>query len=276
MINTVEYLRRLNEAVAFLRGRLGKAPRTVLVLGSGLGDFVEDLGRVESLAYDQIPHFPQPSAPGHPGKLVRAARGGRKFCVLGGRVHFYEGYSLQDVVFSVRVLALWGANIFVVTNSAGGINPEFQVGDLMFIRDHINLMGANPLAGPNLDSLGQRFPDMSEAYDRDLLKVARKSGTELNLLLREGVYLAVSGPSYETPAEITMCRQLGADAIGMSTVPEVIALKQMGARILGISCIVNMAAGILPQKLAHDKVLEVTARLKEPFGNFMLNLIERI
>lgn len=276
MFDPTEYLRRLNEAVSFLRGRLGETPRTVLVLGSGLGDFVEDLGRVETLAYDTIPHLPRPTVPGHPGKLTVAAHGGRKFCVLGGRVHFYEGYSLQDVVFSVRVLALWGAENFVLTNSAGGINPEFRIGDLMLIHDHINLMGANPLAGPNLDSLGQRFPDMSEAYDRELLKAARKSGTQLNLNLREGVYLAVSGPSYETPAEITMCRKLGADAIGMSTVPEVIALNHMGARILGVSCIVNRAAGVLPQKLAHEQVLEVTSQLKEPFGDFMLNLIERI
>jgi purine-nucleoside phosphorylase len=202
---------------------------------------------------------------GHAGKLILGEASGVPVAALQGRVHFYEGYSMSDVVFPVRVLGGLGIRQLVATNAAGGVNINFRPGDLMLITDHINLMGTNPLVGNNIDELGVRFPDMSEAYDSAMREVALRAARRRGISLREGVYIGLSGPSYETPAEIRMCRALGADAVGMSTVPEVIAASHMGIRTLGISCITNMAAGILPRKLTHQEVMETTEKVKEQF-----------
>lgn len=270
------YLSRLEGAVAFLRARWGNAPPVALVLGSGLGDFLEVIPGATSLPYQEIPHFPVSAVVGHAGRLVVASHQEKRFCALQGRVHFYEGYPPDEVAFAVRALGLWGAETFLITNAAGGINPVFQPGDLMLIRDHINLMGSNPLRGPNLEILGERFPDMSEAYSASLLGLARSCAAALSLELKEGVYVGLAGPSYETPAEIRACRVLGADAVGMSTVPEVIALNHMHKQVLGLSCITNMAAGILPRKLRHQEVLETTRRVKEKFRALILTILERL
>lgn len=260
--------------MAFFKRRLGPPPDIALVLGSGLGDFVEQLADRSVLPFDQIPNFPVSTVVGHSGQLTHARTGDGSFCALQGRVHLYEGVPPSEVVFAVRALGFWGVDQFVITNAAGAVNLSFRPGDFMLIRDHINLQGDNPLCGPNLDLLGPRFPDMTEAYDSELRKSARHSAKELAMELREGVYVAVKGPSYETPAEITLCRTLGADAVGMSTVPEVIALNHMGKRVLGISCITNMAAGILPQKMRHEEVLETTSRIQSQFARLILNFLE--
>lgn len=273
MSNPTQYLDRLKEAAAFLENRFGEAPPAALVLGSGLGDFVDGLPGMETLPYREIPHFPVSAVVGHAGKLSVGEYEGRKFCALQGRVHYYEGHTPGEITFSVRAVALWGARDFVITNAAGGIRSDLKPGDLLLLGDHINLMGINPLHGPPLDALGEPFPDLSEAYDRALLQLARRCGKELGLDLKEGVYVALAGPSYETPAEIRMCRTLGADAVGMSTVPEVIALNHMGRRVLAISCISNMAAGVLPQKLRHQEVLETATRVRRVFSQLILKII---
>lgn len=194
---------------------------------------------------------------------------------MQGRVHVYEGYALAQVAFPAQVLGLWGVKRFVVANAAGAINPVFCPGDLMLIQDHINLMGGSPLRGPNLDALGERFPEMGEAYDRSLLAWARQCGQDLGLKLREGVYVGLPGPNYETPAEIRMCWLVGADAVGMSTVPEVIALNQMRKRVLGVSCITNMAAGMQPERLRHEEVLAVVSQMQEKASGLILKILER-
>jgi purine-nucleoside phosphorylase len=235
-------------------------PRVAVVLGSGLGAFAEELsGRVE-IPYSQIAGWPLSTAVGHAGRLTLGAMGGVGVAVMSGRAHLYEGYTPQQVVFGVRALGALGVRSFVFTNAAGGINLDYRRGALVLITDHINLQGSNPLAGPNDDSLGPRFPDLSEAYSRRYREIALEAGRELAIELNEGVYAALLGPNYETPAEIRYLRAIGADLVGMSTVPEVIAANHMGARVLAISCVTNMAAGILPQKISHEEVLE-TGRL---------------
>ncbi|MFQ5930644.1 MAG: purine-nucleoside phosphorylase [Acidobacteriota bacterium] len=276
-LNAEEYFSRLKDAIHFLRDRLGEDPPSMgLVLGSGLGEFVQELRAVQSIPYREIPHFPVSKLVGHCGQLSLGTHKGKRFCALAGRVHLYEGLPAAEIVFAVRVIALWGAETFILTNAAGGINTEFRAGDLMLIKDHINLLGENPLCGPNLDALGERFPDMSEAYSPSLLALAHECGEELGLALKEGIYSALPGPNYETPAEIRMCRLLGADAVGMSTVPEVIALNHMRKKVMGLSCITNMAAGILPKKLHHDEVLQTTQRVKQEFSALLLRIIERL
>jgi purine-nucleoside phosphorylase len=263
----------IQEAVAAVRERCGLRPAIGLILGSGLGGFCETLHRPEAIRFEEIPHFPRATIAGHVGRLVFGDVMGVPVAALAGRVHFYEGNSMARVGFSVRVLGCLGIRRLVVTNAAGGINAAFQPGDLMLIRDHINLMGANPLAGSNIDELGPRFPDMSEAYDSAMCEAALRAAAQTGVKLRVGVYVALSGPSYETPAEIGMCRILGGDAVGMSTVPEVIVANHMGIRVLGISCITNMAAGLLPRRLSHEEVLETTERTKEKFSLLLTSLI---
>jgi len=273
--NTVDgYLKELEEAVRWLRDRIGEPPEYALVLGSGLGAFVEEVRNSRTIPYQEIPYFPVSGVLGHKGQLTLVDSETARFCALQGRVHSYEGRSLGRVVFAVRVLATWGIESFIVTNAAGGINRGFSVGDLMLIDDHINLIGGNPLTGPNLGVLGPRFPDMTFAYDPGFRKKAKECSKKLRLSLREGVYAAVQGPSYETPAEIEMLRRLGADAVGMSTVPEVIALNHMGKRVLGISCITNMAAGVSGERMAHDDVIDTTTRVKDDFGRLILSVLE--
>ena len=261
---------KLTETADFIHARCRQQPALGLVLGSGLGAYADSFENKVVLPFSTIPHFPIPTVSGHPGNLITGSVEGIPCIALQGRLHFYEAYSMRDIAFPIRVLGHLGVPRLIVTNAAGGINTAFQPGDLMLIEDHINLMGSNPLIGSGPDVSAPRFPNMSEAYDKDMretaLEVARREG----IILRQGVYIAVSGPSYETPAEIRMCRTLGADAIGMSTVPEVIAAVAMGIRVLGISCITNMAAGIRPRKITHGEVLETTKAVEGKF-RFLLN-----
>ena len=270
------YQDRLERAAGFLQARLGDPPSTALVLGSGLGDFVDALPAHASLVYGEIPGFPGSGVIGHPGKMTHSGGRGVPFCALQGRSHFYEGLPQSEIVFPVRSLALWGIRDFVITNAAGAVHRDFSPGNLVVISDHINLSGDNPLAGSNLEALGERFPDMTNAYHPDLRKAVLEAGRELGLDLRQGVYVCVKGPSYETPAEIRMLRALGADVVGMSTVPEVISLNHMRCRVVGISCITNMAAGILPEPLEHDQVLETTRQVRQDFENLLLGFLDRV
>jgi purine-nucleoside phosphorylase len=234
-----------------------------VVLGSGLGAFADTLDDAVATPYSEIAGWPQSTAIGHAGKLVTGRIGSTEVIVLAGRAHLYEGYSASQVTFGIRELARRGVRGVILTNAAGGINLDYLPGDLVLISDHINLLGQNPLTGPNDDSVGPRFPDMSEAYSREYREVARQEAVELNVKLQEGIYAAVPGPSYETPAEIRYLRSIGADLVGMSTVPETIAANHLGMKVLAISCVTNMAAGILPQKLHHSEVLETGERVKD-------------
>jgi purine-nucleoside phosphorylase len=256
-------LASVEEAVRSIRVRSDLQPRIGLVLGSGLGAFADSLQDAARVAYGEIPGFPVSTAIGHKGELVLGRARGVPVAVMAGRVHRYEGYSLAQVVFPVRVLARLGAEVLVLTNAAGGVNTSFRPGELMLIDDHINLMGDNPLVGPNEEAFGPRFFDMSAAYDPALREIAERACTRTGVVARRGVYLALTGPSYETPAEIRMMRMLGADAVGMSTVPEVIAARHMGLRVLGVSCITNMAAGVTGEKLDHKEVLEVGEKVAQ-------------
>ncbi|HLU99953.1 MAG TPA: purine-nucleoside phosphorylase [Acidobacteriota bacterium] len=268
-----EYVKQLEVARSFLQKELGPAPESALVLGSGLGVFLEQVDHEVEIPYHEVPGFPIPSVVGHAGRLTISCTGEKRYCALQGRVHWYEGFSMAEIVFSVRALALCGVNTFIITNAAGAINVEVEPGDLMLISDHINLLGDNPLVGVNLDVLGERFPDMTEAYDRALLELGRRCARELQMPIWQGVYAAVKGPSYETPAEIRMLRIIGADAVGMSTVPEVIALNHMRKRVMGISCITNMAAGVLSTRLDHRDVLETTQKVQEKFARLLLKVL---
>ena len=250
----------LDQAAAFVRARTTLAASVGVVLGSGLGAFADTLEQATSIPVAEIPHFPASTVAGHGGALVVGRCGGAAVCAMKGRVHYYEGYSLAEVVFPVRVLARLGVKTLVLTNAAGGVNTAFAPGDLMVIEDHINLLG-NPLVGPNEDGLGPRFPDLSDAYDRQLGRLAEEACAAVGIRCHRGVYLALSGPSYETPAEIRMARVLGADAVGMSTVPEVIAARHAGLRVAALSCISNLAAGVSPHKLDHAEVLATGARV---------------
>lgn len=254
-------LARLDEAAGAVRGRTDLRPSIGVVLGSGLGAFADALDDAVAVPFGDIPHFPAATVAGHSGALVVGRSRGVPVAVLKGRVHFYEGHRLDEVVFPVRVLGRLGVRTLVLTNAAGAINPAFAPGDLMVIEDHLNLLG-NPLLGPNEDALGPRFPDMSEAYDRGLRDAAEAACRAAGVRSHRGVYVSLPGPSYETPAEIRMFRTMGADAVGMSTVPEVIAARHMGMRVVGLSCLTNMAAGVTNRKLDHREVLETGERVK--------------
>jgi purine-nucleoside phosphorylase len=252
----------LGEAVRFVQSKTPLRPAIGLVLGSGLGAFARSLEKATAIPYGEIPHFPTSTAIGHSGELVVGHCQGVPVAVMSGRAHYYEGYTLQQVVFPVRVLGRMGVKILILTNAAGSVNVAYKPGELMVISDHINFMGGNPMIGPNEDQLGLRFFDMSEAYDPQLREIAEKACWKAGVTVRKGVYIAFTGPSYETPAEIKMSRAMGADAVGMSTVPEVIAARHMGVRVLGISCITNMAAGVIKKPLDHREVLEVGEKVK--------------
>ncbi len=250
--------------------------RIGIILGSGLGAFAETLENREEKPHSDIPGWPVSTVGGHAGKLVTGRLGKTDVIVSAGRAHLYEGYTAQQVAYPIRELAWRGMTSLVITNAAGAVNLSYKPGDLVLISDHINLMGVNPLTGPNDESFGPRFPDMSEAYSREYREIAKRAGTELGLTLHEGVYAAVPGPSYETPAEIRYLRTIGADLVGMSTVPEVIAANHMGIKVLGISCVTNMAAGILPQKLTHQEVLETGERVKDTLAALLRAVIPRL
>jgi len=264
---------KIEAAAAYLQERVAVRPRVGLVLGSGLGDLADRIADAVRVPYADIPHFPRSTVQGHRGQLVVGRLAGTPVCAMQGRVHFYEGYSLAEVVRPVRIMGRLGVTTLVVTNAAGGINFAFQPGDLMLIADHINFFGANPLVGPNEEALGPRFPDMTAAYDPELRALARRVAAREGVPLREGVYLGLSGPSFETPAEIRAFRMLGADAVGMSTVPEVIAARHMGLRVLGISCISNLAAGMLPEPLSHEDVIATTARAAADLARLVTGIV---
>ncbi|HTQ56682.1 MAG TPA: purine-nucleoside phosphorylase [Bryobacteraceae bacterium] len=266
----------IRQAVEFLKSQIEVRPQVAVVLGSGLGAFAEELENPLAIPYASIPGWPSSTAIGHAGRLVFGKLAALDVAVMAGRVHLYEGYSPAQVTFGVRVLGLLGVRSMLFTNAAGGINLELERGGLVLISDHINLQGSNPLAGPNDDALGPRFPDMSEAYPRELRALAHEVGSELGLRLAEGVYAAMLGPSYETPAEIRYLRTIGADVVGMSTVPEVIAANHMGMRVLGISCVTNMAAGILPQRISHAEVLETGEMVRGTLVRLLRALLPRL
>lgn len=266
----------IGEARRFLESRTALRPRIAVVLGSGLGAFAEELSDAAEMPYSEIPGWPRATAIGHAGKLVSGRIGSVEVAVMAGRVHLYEGYTPAQVTFGVRVLGSLGVRTMVFTNAAGGVNLGLQRGGLVLISDHINLQGSNPLVGPNDDTFGPRFPDMSEAYPAGLREVAHQVAGALGIRLAEGVYAAVLGPSYETPAEIRYLRTIGADLVGMSTVPEAIVANHMGMRVLGISCVTNMAAGVLPQKIDHAEVLETGAAVRGTLVKFLKALLPRL
>ncbi|MBI3098621.1 MAG: purine-nucleoside phosphorylase [Planctomycetes bacterium] len=265
----------MNETVQAVRAATAAKPEVAIVLGSGLGALADAIVDPVSVPYVKLPHFPVSSVPGHQGRLVIGGLEGKTVVAMQGRVHYYEGYSLEEVTYPIRVVAALGAKSIIVTNSAGAVNREYDPGDLMLITDHLNLLGINPLRGAyEGEPGGPKFIDLTEAYDPDLIDVAKKAARSLKLKIRAGVYAISPGPSYETPAEVNMLRTLGADAIGMSTVPEVIVARAQGLRVAGISCIANRAAGLSFHPLTHAEVLETTARVGRDFSALVRRIVK--
>jgi purine-nucleoside phosphorylase len=264
------------QAAESVRARAPQTPEVAIVLGSGLGAFADRLKGAVTIDYGDIPHWPASSVVGHAGRLVMGQVEGRRVIVLAGRAHYYEGHSLSTVTFATRVVAALGAKSIVLTNAAGGINTSFSPGTLMVIDDHINLMGSNPLIGPNDDLFGPRFPDMTNVYSARLRAIADAASAAAGVPVRHGVYVALHGPSYETPAEIRFLRGIGADAVGMSTVPEAIVARHMGIEVLGISCITNPAAGVFPTPLNHEEVMEVARRVGGQFISLLEEIVARL
>ena len=275
-MTAMDYFSLVEDAAEFLLSGHGAAPDIAIVLGSGLGALADRVEGATTLPYAQIPHWPASAVVGHAGTLVLGTLAGRKVAVLSGRAHFYEGHDLRTVTFGVRVLGRLGVRTLVLTNAAGGINTSFQPGTLMVMDDHINLMGSNPLVGPNEDRFGVRFPDMTEVYASRLRALADRAADDAGVSVRHGVYAAVPGPSYETPAEIRFLRTIGADAVGMSTVPEAIVARHMGMEVLGVSCITNPAAGVLPAPLDHDEVMKVARRVSGQFITLLEAVVGRL
>lgn len=273
MKNVIE---ELQESVSFIRSRYPTKPRIGVILGSGLGAFVKDLEIEGTLSFKDIPNFMPPTVEGHSGNLIFGRVGQHSVVVLQGRNHYYEGHSMETVVFPTRTLALLGIEILILTNSAGGFGDTMQAGDFMIIEDHINLMGMNPLMGPNIKELGPRFPDMTEAYDKHLIQqmeqVLQKQGTRYH----KGIYCGVSGPTYETPAEVRYLKMIGGKAVGMSTVPESIAANHLGLRVAALSCITNLAAGISNRKLSHDEVTDTAKKVEMQFTSFLKEFITQL
>jgi purine-nucleoside phosphorylase len=268
--------RMYNAALEYIRGRSVLRPKVAVVLGSGLGGFAAELDEKQEIQYAEIPGWPRSTAAGHAGTLVLGRCGGREVAVMSGRAHLYEGYTPAQVVFGVRVMAKLGVRGMVFTNAAGGIQPVYERGALVLIGDHINLQGSNPLVGPNDDGLGPRFPDMTEAYSKRYRMIAREEAARLGIGLHEGVYAALMGPSYETPAEIRYLRSIGADLVGMSTAAEVIAANHMSVKVLGISCVTNMAAGLQPVKINHEDVLETGALVRDTLTRLLKAVVPRL
>jgi purine-nucleoside phosphorylase len=275
-VSDISYYEQVAAAASFIRGKSGAIPTIAVILGSGLGDFASSLGKAVSIPYEEIPHWPAATVVGHEGRLAIGDVAGRPVAALAGRAHFYEGHDLRTVTFATRVLGILGVKILILTNAAGGVNTRFKPGMLMVIDDHINLIGSNPLVGPNDDRFGSRFPDMREVYSKRLRRVADEAASDLGLPLEHGVYVVWHGPSYETPAEIRYLRMIGADAVGMSTVPEAIVARHMGVEVLGISCITNLAAGVLPQPLNHEEVLDTARRVRGQFIGLLQAIIAKI
>jgi purine-nucleoside phosphorylase len=267
---------RAERAAKFILSKTKLRPKIALVLGSGLGAFADELAGAAKIPYQKIPGFPRSTAVGHAGQLVIGKVGSVEAAVMQGRVHFYEGYTANEVVFPMRVLGRLGIRTAILTNAAGGIDLGYKQGALVVIRDHINLQGANPLIGPNDERFGPRFPDMTQAYWKQYRAIALAESKRLGIEVHEGVYAALSGPSYETPAEIRYLRTIGADLVGMSTVPETIVARHMGIRVLGISCVTNMAAGILDQPINHAEVIETGERVKTQFIALLRAVLPRI
>ncbi len=272
------YVEKVDAAVAAVRKRAGDAvPDAAIVLGSGLGGFAGQLKDAVSIPYGDLPHWPASAVIGHDGRLVIGTLGGKRVAALSGRAHFYEGHDLRTVTFATRVIGRLGVKVLILTNAAGGINDvDLKPGMLMVMDDHINLLGSNPLVGPNEDGFGARFPDMTEVYSKRLRALTDAVARAQGLRIGHGVYVAVHGPSYETPAEIRFLKTIGADAVGMSTVPEAIVARHMGVEVLGISCISNAAAGVLPQPLNHAEVMEVAKQVRGAFAALLEGIIARL
>ena len=267
---------RVEHAARVINSRITEAPRLAVVLGSGLGAFADDFEEAVAIPYDDIPGFVRSTAEGHAGRLVIGKIGKVPLLAMQGRVHYYEGYSLEEVTFPIRTFKLLGIKTLILTNAAGGINVELSQGALMVISDHLNLMGANPLRGPNDERFGPRFPDMSAVYSPALQELVIEEARGIGVEVRRGIYAGLPGPSYETPAEILLLRSSGADAVGMSTVPEAIVARQMGIEVLGISCITNMAAGISDKPIDHEEVMETGNRVKTVFTELLRRVIARV
>ena len=272
----MDYYDKVKGAADAVRAQVKNLPQVAIVLGSGLGDFANSLGDAVHIPYGQLPHWPASKIIGHEGKLVVGTVRGRMVAALAGRSHLYEGHDIGTVTFAVRAVGVMGVKTLILTNAAGGVNTSFSKGALMVIDDHINLMGANPLVGPNDDRFGPRFPDMTEVYSSRLRRIADQAGRDISLRLPHGVYGALLGPSYETPAEIRYLRTIGIDAVGMSTVPEALVARHMGIDVLGISCITNMAAGVLPQPLDHAEVMETARRIRGQFIGLLEGVIAQL
>lgn len=272
----MDLMTKLQTAADFISSKTKYKPEIGLILGSGLGAIADKIENAEYYPYAELPNFPVSTVSGHAGRLVIGTYQGKQVVAMQGRFHFYEGYEMNDVTFPVRVMKLLGVKTLVVTNAAGAVNTSYKAGDLMLISDHINLSGRNPLIGANLEEFGARFPDMSNAYDKDLREQVKGIAKNLNIDLKEGVYCMFSGPTYETPAEVKMARILGGDAAGMSTAPEVVIANHCGMKVLGVSCMTNMAAGILEQPLTHEEVMETSEMVRETFISLMTQIIKEI
>ena len=267
---------KIVEATEYIKGITDIKPEIALILGSGLGAMAENIKNPVKIKYSDIPNFPVSTVVGHAGELIIGELEGKNVVAMQGRFHYYEGYSQSFTAMPVRVMKMLGAETLIVTNAAGGANKDFNAGDLMIIKDHINLSGSNPLIGKNDDRIGPRFPDMSDAYNKEYRDLVKKSAEEEGIEVREGVYTFFSGPNYETPAEIRMVQVLGGDAVGMSTVPEVIAAAHCGMKVIGVSCITNMAAGISETKLNHKEVIETTEKVKVNFAQLITRVIKNL
>ena len=266
----------MERTVDYIKSRIGDfKPEIAIVLGSGLGELADEYCEIK-LAYSEIPGFPVSTVKGHNGNLVFAKVNDKNVMMMQGRFHFYEGHSMQTVTYPIKIMKKLGVETILITNAAGGVNPYFKPSSLMIIKDHINFMGTNPLIGPNDDTLGERFPDMSEVYTKSLREIAHTCSKNLNIPVEEGIYIALTGPTYETPAEVNMVRTLGADAVGMSTVPEAIVASYLKMKVLGISCICNSAAGISTVGLSHKEVLEAAEKAKTNFKKLVLEIIKSI
>lgn len=265
-------MEKIYEAAGYIKERSSYNPKIGLILGSGLGEFADRLENADVFDYKTIPNMPVSTVEGHKGRFVVT----EELICMQGRFHFYEGYSMEEVTFPIRVMKLLGVETIIVTNAAGGINSCFLPGDLMLINDHINFMGTNPLIGRNLDHFGERFPDMSNCYNKKLGEIAKEAGKDKGVALKEGVYCAMTGPNYETPAEVRMIKVLGGDAVGMSTVPEVVTAVHSKMNVIGISCITNMASGVTENSLDHQEVIETSERVKEKFILLIEGIIEKL
>lgn len=266
---------KAREAATYIEQQGIEKVEVGLILGSGLGELADEIEHPIIIPYEDIPSFPVSTVEGHAGQLVYGVLGGKKVLALQGRFHYYEGYAMDEVTFPVRVMSMLGTESIIVTNAAGGVNKNFAPGDLMLITDHINSFGTNPLIGPNDDKFGPRFPDLTQAYDSDYQKLVKEVASELNLTLQEGIYYGTTGPTYETPAEVRMIQTVGGDAVGMSTVPEVIVARHAGMRVIGISCISNLAAG-MGEQLNHEDVITVTTKIRSSFKKLIVNILQKI